>query len=81
MKVYVMRHGETDWNARHLFQGQVNTSLNEKGREQARKARERVRELGLSFDCVYSSPIDRAAQTIEIVSFFIFAGSSQKSSG
>ena len=62
-----MRHGETDWNARHLFQGQVNTSLNEKGREQARKARERVRELGLSFDCVYSSPIDRAAQTIEIV--------------
>ncbi|MGO5205963.1 histidine phosphatase family protein [Bacillota bacterium LCP21S3_F9] len=67
MKVYVMRHGETDWNARHLFQGQVNTSLNEKGREQARKARERVRELGLSFDCVYSSPIDRAAQTIEIV--------------
>lgn len=67
MKVYIIRHGETDWNARHLFQGQVNTSLNEKGEEQARLARERVQKLGLSFDAVYSSPIDRAARTVEIV--------------
>ena len=67
MKVYIMRHGETDWNARHLFQGQVNTSLNARGIEQAEKARERVKKLGLTFDAVYSSPIDRAARTIEIV--------------
>ncbi len=67
MKLYIIRHGETDWNARHLFQGQVNTSLNEKGEAQAANARERVKELGLSFDAVYSSPIDRAARTVEIV--------------
>ena len=67
MKVYIMRHGETDWNARHLFQGQVNTSLNARGIEQAQKAKERVKNLGLIFDAVYSSPIDRAARTIEIV--------------
>ena len=50
MKVYVMRHGETDWNARHLFQGQVNTSLNEKGREQARKAENLRKHAGLLID-------------------------------
>ncbi len=67
MKLYIIRHGETSWNARHLFQGQVNTSLNENGEEQARKARERIRELGITFDAVYSSPIDRAARTVEII--------------
>lgn len=67
MKLYIIRHGETSWNARHLFQGQVNTSLDENGEEQARKARERIRELGITFDAVYSSPIDRAARTVEII--------------
>ncbi len=67
MKLYIIRHGETDWNARHLFQGQINTSLNEKGEQQAREARKRIQELGLSFDAVYSSPIDRALRTVEIV--------------
>lgn len=67
MKLYIIRHGETSWNARHLFQGQVNTSLNENGEEQARRARERIRELGITFDAVYSSPIDRAARTVEII--------------
>lgn len=67
MKIYILRHGETSWNARHLFQGQVNTSLDEKGRLQARSARDRIRALGLSFDAVYSSPINRAVETVEIV--------------
>ncbi len=67
MKLYVIRHGETDWNVKRLFQGQINTSLNEKGEAQAREAKERIRDLGLTFDAVYSSPIDRAARTIEIV--------------
>ncbi len=67
MKLYIIRHGETDWNARRLFQGQINTSLNEKGEQQAREARKRIQELGLSFDAVYSSPIDRAVRTVEIV--------------
>jgi broad specificity phosphatase PhoE len=67
MKLYVIRHGETDWNARRLFQGQINTSLNEKGEEQAREAKKRIQQMGLTFDAVYSSPIDRAARTIEII--------------
>lgn len=67
MKLYVIRHGETDWNARRLFQGQVNTSLNERGEAQAREAQKRVQALGLTFDAVYSSPIDRAVRTVEIV--------------
>lgn len=67
MKVFILRHGETAWNARHLFQGQVNTSLDSNGIRQAELARNRIRDLGLSFDAVYSSPISRALETVKIV--------------
>ena len=36
MKIYVVRHGETDWNNKHLVQGLIDNPLNEKGREQAK---------------------------------------------
>lgn len=67
MRVYILRHGETDWNVRHVFQGQTNTSLNENGFAQARRCRDRVQALGLSFDQIYCSPLDRALQTVETV--------------
>jgi broad specificity phosphatase PhoE len=34
--IYLARHGETDWNAQERWQGQADTSLNERGRAQAR---------------------------------------------
>lgn len=67
VKVYILRHGETDYNARHLFQGQTYTHLNEQGFEQARAAKKTIKEMGLSFDRVYSSPIPRALETVETV--------------
>ena len=68
MKLYILRHGETNWNTRHLFQGQTNTKLNDAGISQAKACRERVREMGLTFDYVVSSPLDRALTTASIVS-------------
>lgn len=65
--IYILRHGETSWNARHLFQGQVDTTLDDNGRAQAAQAKKRIQSLGLSFDAVYSSPISRAVETVEIV--------------
>ena len=67
MKIYVIRHGETDYNVRRLFQGQINTDLNDTGRAQARAAAEKIRAMGLTFDRVYSSPLQRAVETVEII--------------
>lgn len=70
MRVYILRHGETDWNEAHLFQGQTDVPLNEAGRAQARHCRAFVREKRLRFDLAYSSPLRRAMETVEIVSGF-----------
>ena len=57
------RHGETDWNRTHRWQGHTGPRLNAKGRRQARQL---ASELG-SIDAIYSSDSDRARETAEIV--------------
>lgn len=66
MKLYLLRHGETAMNRRHLLQGQSNIPLDEKGIMQAREAHETIRKMGLHFDRCYSSPLIRALKTCEI---------------
>ena len=67
MKLYVLRHGETDYNAGNLVQGTTDTPLSQEGIDQAFKARERIRALNLDFDRIYASPLQRALLTGEIV--------------
>lgn len=43
MKIYFIRHGETVWNTLRIFQGSSNSPLTEKGREQAKKLGERLK--------------------------------------
>src|SRR5258706_2578843 len=66
--LYFIRHGETDWNAEHRLQGQIDIPLNALGRRQAqrngRMLREVVPDLGV-VDFV-SSPLMRAAETMRI---------------
>ena len=64
MKVYLLRHGETDWNKAGRFQGQTDIPLNDAGRELARITRENMPEV--HFDKVYCSPLVRARETAEI---------------
>ena len=42
MKLYAIRHGETDWNVEHKAQGQTDIELNENGINQAISAKEKV---------------------------------------
>jgi broad specificity phosphatase PhoE len=58
------RHGETDDNARQVFQGQRGGSLNDRGRAQAQRLAERVAR---SVDAIVSSDLLRARETAEIV--------------
>ena len=62
--LYIMRHGKTDWNARHLLQGHTDIPLNEEGRTMAEDAREKYQDL--HFDLCYCSPLSRASETAEM---------------
>jgi 2,3-bisphosphoglycerate-dependent phosphoglycerate mutase len=58
------RHGETDWNRDHRWQGFTGPPLNETGRRQARELGAR---LDVDIDAIYSSDSERARETAEIV--------------
>jgi len=70
MNVFVIRHGETDWNKEWRLQGRTQIRLNERGREQARETAAGLKKQGIVFDRVYSSPLLRAVETAEILSGF-----------
>jgi len=65
MKVYFMRHGETDWNVSKILQERTDILLNETGREQARQVKSFIDDLRI--DICYSSPLRRASETAEII--------------
>lgn len=64
---YFVRHGETKWNKERLFQGATDVPLDDAGRDQAREAGLRLKNKGISIKKVYSSPLDRAIETAEII--------------
>lgn len=66
MDIYIVRHGQTDWNLLKRMQGIEDIPLNDTGREQALVC---ARALsGLPFETIYTSPLSRAAETAQIIS-------------
>jgi len=63
--LYLIRHGETAWNAGGRFQGQRNTPLNDTGRAQADIAA--LALTGRHFDAIYTSYLARATETAAII--------------
>ena len=61
--VYIIRHGETEWNLKGIHQGHMDSELTAKGKEQAKDLGNRFLESETSFDAVYSSDLGRALKT------------------
>jgi 2,3-bisphosphoglycerate-dependent phosphoglycerate mutase len=65
-RLLLLRHGESDWNAKNLFTGWVDVGLNEKGRKEAVRGGELIRDRGLFPDVLHTSVLRRAIETAEI---------------
>ncbi|MEL4024528.1 histidine phosphatase family protein [Lysinibacillus endophyticus] len=65
VELYFVRHGETEWNKEGRLQGWLNSSLTDYGREQVKALQHELQQL--TFDAVYSSPLQRAVETAEIL--------------
>ena len=65
MLIYLMRHGETDWNKAGRLQGQSDIALNEFGIELAVKTAEGLRNI--DFQAAFSSPLQRALVTARTI--------------
>ncbi len=65
MKLYIIRHGQTEWNLINKIQGWKNSNLTEKGMEDARKLGEKLQKI--DFDYIYTSNQGRAIDTARLI--------------
>lgn len=65
MLIYIIRHGETEWNTKKLLQGATDIPLNENGIEVAELTAAALRDV--PFDMIFTSPLQRAEQTAQII--------------
>lgn len=65
LKLYITRHGETEWNTQGRMQGWKNSDLTEKGKSNAIALGKSLRDV--EFKRVYCSPLDRTRKTAELI--------------
>lgn len=63
--IYIVRHGQTDWNVEGRNQGRTDIELNETGIKQAEETAKKLN--GKKFDLAFSSPLKRAYKTAQII--------------
>ena len=64
-RIFLIRHGETNWNKEGRFQGQIDIPLNDNGKNQARKTFEYLRNI--TFNKAFSSSMYRPYETAQII--------------
>jgi len=68
IRIYLVRHGETQWNLMHRFQGRIDVPLNQGGKNQARALALTLKDH--PFMAIYSSPLVRAVETARLIKEF-----------
>ncbi|GMG59077.1 unnamed protein product [Ambrosiozyma monospora] len=63
VRVFLVRHGRTEWNIKKILQGHQDISLNETGQQQAEKVAERLADF--KFDQIVSSDLIRCLETMQ----------------
>ncbi len=66
-KIYLIRHGQTDWNKDLLIQGRFDKPLNETGRLQLKETALKLKSLNIAFDVYLTSPLSRAIESCTII--------------
>lgn len=64
IKLVLLRHGESVWNRENRFTGWTDVDLSDKGREEAKKAGQLLKNGGYTFDIAYTSVLKRAIRTL-----------------
>ncbi|WP_018110479.1 histidine phosphatase family protein [Thermus igniterrae] len=64
-EIWLIRHGETEWNAQKRFQGHLDVPLSPVGIGQAFRLAQRLARSGLPFDSLHASDLRRARETAE----------------
>ncbi|CAL9486159.1 MULTISPECIES: phosphoglyceromutase [Streptomyces] len=65
-KLILLRHGESEWNAKNLFTGWVDVNLTEKGEKEAVRGGELLKDAGLLPDVLHTSVQKRAIRTAQL---------------
>ena len=63
--IYLIRHGETEWNSQGRIQGHTDIGLSEIGRSQAVSTAKRLENI--KFDAAYSSDLTRTKDTAKVI--------------
>ncbi|CAK9053146.1 Probable phosphoglycerate mutase GpmB (PGAM) (Phosphoglyceromutase) [Durusdinium trenchii] len=79
-RLYLIRHGETVWNAERRIQGQLDIDINDNGMKQAEAAALALSKLGIlpTLDAVVSSDLLRASRTADIIAAAAARGSGRR---
>ena len=67
MEIYIVRHGTTAWNRVHKLQGRTDTPLDDQGVLMAEMSGHDLKDKGIFFDMVFSSPLQRAHETARLL--------------
>jgi broad specificity phosphatase PhoE len=62
-EIYLVRHGQTEWNTQLIFRGRKDIPLNERGHKQARALAGALKDRNI--DAIYTSPLSRAVETAQ----------------
>lgn len=68
-RLWLIRHGETEWSASGKHTGRTDVPLDARGREQAKALGKGLAALNMHFDTVWTSPLDRARETARLAGF------------